>query len=102
LSTHELKNSSPAFHDAHTLLRVWANQRGYGDGELYVRGFEGKGSLWTGLLRLLVSGEEPVSTKSGNTKLRRPLGKGLSSYQLFKAALDFLGKPFIVLYHEDS
>lgn len=23
---------------------------------------------------------------------RRPLGKGLSSYQLFKAALDFLGR----------
>ncbi|OAX41846.1 Nrap protein [Rhizopogon vinicolor AM-OR11-026] len=92
LSTHELKNSSPAFHDAHTLLRVWANQRGYGDGELCVKGFEGKGSFWTGLLRLLVSGEEPVATKSGNAKLRRPLGKGLSSYQLFKAALDFLAK----------
>ncbi|KAG1721200.1 Nrap protein [Suillus paluster] len=92
LSTHELKNSLPAFHDAHTLLRVWANQRGYGDGELCMRGFEGKGSFWAGLLRYLISGEEPMGTKSGNSKLRRPLGKGLSSYQLFKAALDFLAK----------
>lgn len=102
LSTHELKNSTPAFHDAHTLLRVWANQRGYGDGELCVRGFEGKGSFWTGLLRLLISGEEPVATKSVNAKLRRSLGKGLSSYQLFRATLDFLGKPFPLLYYEGS
>ncbi|KAG0698626.1 Nrap protein [Suillus ampliporus] len=92
LSAHELKKSLPAFHDAHTLLRVWANQRGYGDGELCVRGFEGKGSFWAGLLRYLISGEEPIGMKSKIAKLRRPLGKGLSSYQLFKAALDFLAK----------
>ncbi|KAG1717890.1 Nrap protein [Suillus lakei] len=90
LSTYGLKNALPAFHDAYTLLRVWANQRGYGDGELCVRGFEGKGSFWAGLLRYLISGEELVGTKSA--KSRRPLGKGLSSYQLFKAALDFLAK----------
>jgi U3 small nucleolar RNA-associated protein 22 len=77
---------------------VWANQRGYGDGESCVRGFEGKGSFWAGLLRLLVFGEEPVGTKIG--KLRRPLGKGLSSYQLFKAALDFLGTPFLLFHYE--
>ncbi|KAG2340607.1 Nrap protein [Suillus weaverae] len=91
-STHELKNTLPAFHDAYTLLRVWANQRGYGDGKLCVRGFEGKGSFWAGLLRYLILGGELVSTKSGNAKSRKPLGKGLSSYQLFKAALDFLAK----------
>lgn len=90
--TYRLKNALPAFHDAYTLLRVWANQRGYGDGEFCVRGFEGKGSFWAGLLCYLISGEEPVGTKSGSTKLRKPLGKGLSSYQLFKAALDFLAK----------
>ena len=92
----------PAFHDAHTLLRVWANQRGYGDGELCVSGFEGKGAFWTGLLRLLVSGEEVTATKNKNVKSRRPLGKGLSSYQLFRASLDFLGKTIIFLYREDS
>ncbi|KAG2124377.1 Nrap protein [Suillus clintonianus] len=92
MSTYRLKNALPAFHDAYTLLRVWANQRGYGDGELCVRGFEGKGPFWAGLLQYLISGEEVVGTKSGSAKLRRPLGKGLSSYQLFKAALDFLAK----------
>lgn len=92
MSTHELKNALPAFHDAYTLLRVWANQRGYGDGELCVRGFERKGSFWAGLLRYLSLGDELVGTKSGSAKLRKPLGKGLSSYQLFKAALDFLAK----------
>jgi len=94
MSTYGLKNALPAFHDAYTLLRVWANQRGYGDGELCVKGFEGKGLFWAGLLHYLISGEELVGTKSGGAKLRRPLGKGLSSYQLFKAVLDFLGKPF--------
>lgn len=92
ISTYGLKHALPAFHDAYTLLRVWANQRGYGDGELCVRGFEGKGSFWAGLLRYLILGEELVGTKSGSAKLRKPLGKGLSSYQLFKAALDFLAK----------
>ncbi|KAG2143259.1 Nrap protein [Suillus cothurnatus] len=90
MSTYGLKNALPAFHDAYTLLRVWANQRGYGDGELCVKGFEGKGLFWAGLLHYLISGEELVGTKSGGVKLRRPLGKGLSSYQLFKAVLDFL------------
>jgi U3 small nucleolar RNA-associated protein 22 len=55
-----------------------------------VRGFESKGSWWGALLGLLIAGEEragaPKSTK------RKPLGRGLSSYQLFRAALDFLGE----------
>ena len=48
------------------------------------------------MLECLVLGEE--GTVSGGLggfskkEKRRPLGKGLSSYQLFKAALDFLGK----------
>ena len=32
LAVHDLKNDIPAFGDALTLLRVWANQRGYGVG----------------------------------------------------------------------
>jgi U3 small nucleolar RNA-associated protein 22 len=90
LAVHTWKQSAPAFGDALTLLRVWANQRGYGEGErLCVRGFEGKGGWWAAVVGLLLNGEEGGGGKSG--KLRRPVGKGLSSYQIFKAALDFLG-----------
>lgn len=91
LATHTLQTDTPSFSDALTLLRVWANQRGYGPGSrICVRGFESPGSWWGALLALLVAGEEragaPKSTK------RKPLGRGLSSYQLFRAALDFLGE----------
>ncbi|KAG7099051.1 hypothetical protein E1B28_000926 [Marasmius oreades] len=90
LSTHALQQNVPALSDAVALLRVWANQRGYGEGsKLTVRGFDGKGPWWTFLLALLVRGEEPSAPS--NVK-RKPLGRGLSSYQLFRAALDFLSK----------
>ena len=96
VATHALKESVPAFSDALALLRVWAYQRGYGVGDrLCVRGFEGRGTWWAGLLECLVLGEEGAQSGgfSGFSKKdeRRPLGKGLSSYQLFKASLDFLG-----------
>ncbi|KAL7284370.1 hypothetical protein ACG7TL_001660 [Trametes sanguinea] len=94
LSVHNLKQNVPAFADALALLRVWANQRGYGLGSrMCVRGFEGKGMWWASILDLVVNGEEPppVSLGKAGTK-RKPLGKGLSSYQLFKAALDFLAR----------
>ena len=97
LSTNLLMQSSPAFRDAYTLLRVWANQRGYGEGALCIHGFEGKGSWWTSVLGVLVDGEEHVPVlgkhKAGR---RKPVGKGLSSYQLFRASLDFLGKILVV------
>ncbi len=88
LSVNTLKDDIPAYRDAFSLLRVWANQRGYGEGRrTCIRGFEGAGPWWNAVLELLIRGEEP----SGRTKTRRrPLGNGLSSYQLFKAALDFL------------
>lgn len=88
LSVNSLKDTVPAYRDAFSLLRVWANQRGYGEGQrTCIRGFEGAGPWWSAVLELLVRGEEP----SGRAKARRrPLGNGLSSYQLFKAALDFL------------
>ncbi|KAL4063702.1 Nrap protein [Scleroderma citrinum] len=90
LSTNALRHIAPSFCDAHTLLRVWANQRGYGGGPMCVRGFEGKGFWWTQVLGLVVLGEEPVG--AGKSNARKPLGKGLSSYQLFRAALDVLAK----------
>lgn len=88
LSVNTLKDDVPAYRDAFSLLRVWANQRGYGEGQrTCIRGFEGAGPLWNAVLEVLIRGEEP----SGRTRTRRrPLGNGLSSYQLFKAALDFL------------
>ena len=87
-SVNTLKDDVPAYRDAFSLLRVWANQRGYGEGQrTCIRGFEGAGPWWNAVLELLIRGEGP----SGRTKTRRrPLGNGLSSYQLLKAALDFL------------
>ncbi|KAF8559467.1 Nrap protein [Imleria badia] len=93
LSTNAVIQSSLAFRDAHTLLRVWANQRGYGEGPLCIHGFEGKGSWWASVLGFLLDGEEPVSAlEKGKAGKRRFVGKGLSSYQLFRASLDFLAK----------
>lgn len=93
LHIHALAKNVPSFTDALTLLRVWANQRGYGLGSrMCVRGFEGKGMWWASILDLIVNGEEQPPAGLGKRGARRkPLGKGLSSYQLFKAALDFLG-----------
>lgn len=91
LAIHELQNECPAFSDALTLLRIWANQRGYSEGtRMCVRGFEGAGPWWWSILALLLNGEE---RRSGATKAnkRKSVGNGLSSYQLFKAALEFLG-----------
>ncbi|KAF7308582.1 Mannose-6-phosphate isomerase [Mycena chlorophos] len=89
LATFALKEHTPSFGDALALLRVWANQRGFGQGDrLCVRGFDSAGAWWAVLLGMLIFGEEPGSKPSK----RRPLGRGLSSYQLFRAALDFLAK----------
>lgn len=91
LAIHELQKDCPAFSDALTLLRIWVNQRGYSEGtRMCVRGFEGAGPWWWSILALLLSGEErrPGATKANK---RKSVGKGLSSYQLFKAALEFLG-----------
>jgi len=37
-------------------------------------------------------GEEPTGSGKGGVGKRKALGRGLSSYQMFKAALNFLGK----------
>ncbi|KZP27685.1 Nrap protein [Athelia psychrophila] len=101
LRAHELKAHVPAFTEGLVLLRVWANQRGFcasasaspengainNNGGLGIRGFEARGPFWVGVLALLIEGEEG---KSG--KARRGVGRGVSSYQLFRAALDFLGR----------
>lgn len=95
LSTYNLKNEAQAFSDAVTLLRVWANQRGFadcGDTNLRVHGFEGRGTWWNAVVSLVVLGEEPTENGKGGVGKRKALGRGLSSYQMFKAALNFLCK----------
>ncbi|KAJ3746993.1 Nrap protein-domain-containing protein [Lentinula raphanica] len=98
LSVHAIQQAVPEFNHALVLIRVWANQSGYGDSGytpgVSIRGFDGKGPWWASLSMYLILGEEPTSAgrKSGVYGRRRPLGKGLSSYQLFTAALDFLAK----------
>ncbi|KAH9061207.1 Nrap protein [Lactarius vividus] len=90
LSVNTLKNDIPAYHDALSLLRVWANQRGYGEGRrTCIRGFEGAGPLWITLLELLIRGEESRGEKNAKSY---PSRTGLSSYQLFKAVLDLLSR----------
>lgn len=84
---------------------MWANQRGFScgsgtDGEnneasgrMSVRGFESMGVWWVGILSLVVFGEENTGKSVGlGLGKRKALGRGLSSYQMFKAALDFLGE----------
>ncbi|KAG5651498.1 hypothetical protein H0H81_008470 [Sphagnurus paluster] len=74
LATHSLKEESPAFSEALTLLRVWANQRGYGPGsKLCVRGFESRGPWWSALLGVLIAGEERGT--GGKASKRKPLGR---------------------------
>lgn len=87
LSTHSFKTQIDAFPQALSLLRVWANQRGYSaKGKRVVHGFEIVGGEWWGfLIGYLVFGDN--GKNRGNKK---PLGRGLSSYQLFRGALDFL------------
>ena len=93
---HALMQEVPAFRDALSLLRIWANQRGYctsSESRGCIFGFEGRGYLWPAVLSYLILGDES-SQKLGNGhhRSRKPVGKGLSSYQLFRAALDFLGE----------
>lgn len=96
LLLHALSNEVPAARDALALVRVWANQRGFGpDDEQSISGFASLvGSWWSFLLAYLVWGDEEssLSTTGKRRKGRRTVGKGLSSYQLFRAVLDLLGK----------
>lgn len=94
LADHASKNASSGFADALALLKIWANQRGFGSGsKLCVRGFDdGRGSFWTSLLGVVINGEDGTWKNSNKKQSRKPLGRGLSSYQLFRAALDFLGE----------
>ena len=90
LSAYETKKSVGSFSDALALLRIWANQRGYCRGKdgWSILGFEDRGPFWLGLLELMVNGDASVR---GSRSRVKPVGRGLSSYQLFKATIGFLG-----------
>ncbi|GAB1522908.1 U3 snoRNP protein [Rhizoctonia solani] len=99
LLIHNAKSQIPAFGDTLALLRVWANQRGYGTGTGHrledsaqharcVRGFGFLGAWWSAIIVYLVLGGKPVK----GVKKQARIGRGLSSYQLFRAVLDFLAK----------
>lgn len=106
IKSHQLLEKTPCVRDALALLRIWGNQRGYGSGsyttpssasefsihrgKYCVRGFEDLGAWWICLLNVLIFGEEP-SAYLTKKKSRPPFGAGLSSYQLFRGVLDFLG-----------
>ncbi|TDL13857.1 hypothetical protein BD410DRAFT_868973 [Rickenella mellea] len=105
LHTHALIQEVPSFTNALTLLRVWANQRGYnGDyiasenartgsvARAFLAGWAGRGPWWAALLGVLVNGEEPISDSGRKGAKRKLVARGLSSYQLFRAALDFLSR----------
>ena len=90
LSTYEVKKNVDSFPDALALLRIWANQRGYCRGRdgWSMLGFEDRGPFWSGLLELMVKGD---ASARGSRSRVKPVGRGLSSYQLFKATVGFLG-----------
>ncbi|KAG8881364.1 hypothetical protein FRB97_009629 [Tulasnella sp. 331] len=91
LAIYQYKSHIPAFSEALALLRVWANQRGFAArGKRIIRGFEAIGGAWWGfLLGMLVYGEGPGADGKPGIR-RKPLGTGLSSYQLFRGAMDYL------------
>lgn len=75
---------------------------GVEDNAMCVLGFAGRGAWWAALVQGVVSGFDVVTVdKDGKVKRGKgggafggkgkAMGRGLSSYQLFKAALDFLG-----------
>ena len=101
LSTYETKKNVDSFSDALVLLRIWANQRGYCRGKdgWSILGFEDRGPFWSGLLELMVKGDTPIK---GTRSRVKPTGRGLSSYQLFKAAIGFLGALDIQVFVKNS
>lgn len=90
LSIYTLSNSVPSFSSALALLRVWANQRAFSRSPTTtLHGFEAIGTFWAFVLALLVLGEEDAG-RGLKRKKRKTIGRGLSSYQMFRAAMDFL------------
>lgn len=88
LYLHNLSLALPAFKDASLLLQLWGAQRGFGS-SLPWPSATGGWSTWSEMvLGYLVFGGAGLGKVEGGKRL----GKGMSSYQVFRGALDFFAK----------
>ncbi|KZO90623.1 Nrap protein [Calocera viscosa TUFC12733] len=95
VTVHQFTTDIPAYRDALALLRAWASRRGFDRSgrpdERSVLGFEGRGAWWALLLGGCVQGWEEIGGRlPGIAASKSRLARGMSSYQLFRGALDFL------------
>lgn len=96
LYLHALSGALPAFKDASLLLQLWGAKRGLGSAVPFgtpSTGWRDAGEL---ILGFLVFGGEVLPRASASAGAKAPsaagkkIGKGMSSYQVFRAVLDFL------------
>ena len=88
LYLHNLSLALPAFKDASLMLQLWGAQRGFGS-SLPWPSTTGGWSKWSEMvLGYLVFGGGGLGKVEGGKRL----GKGMSSYQVFRGALDFFAK----------
>src|ERR1700761_867640 len=65
LQAYNFATNIPAFADALSMLKVWANQRGYcASSGWRICGFEGKSDLWTYILGTIIYGEDQESARN--------------------------------------
>lgn len=84
LYLHKLSLALPAFKDASLLLQLWASQRGFGSTIPWV-GPGGFSTFVEMVLGYLVFGGGGLGKVEGGKRL----GRGMSSYQIFRGVLDF-------------
>jgi U3 small nucleolar RNA-associated protein 22 len=85
LYLHNLSLALPAFKDASLLLQLWASQRGFGTVIPWV-GPGGFSTFAEMVLGYLVFGGGGLGKVEGGKRL----GKGMSSYQIFRGVLTFI------------
>jgi len=93
LYLHALSNALPAFKDASLLLQQWGAKRGLGSAVPFGSPSAGWREFVELVLGFLVFGGEVLPRAGGTGKpaaAGRKIGKGMSSYQVLRAVLDFL------------
>lgn len=93
LYLHALSNALPAFKDASLLLQQWGAKRGFGAAVPFGSPSAGWREFVELVLGFLVFGGEilpRVGTAGKSAAAGRKIGKGMSSYQVLRAVLDFL------------
>ena len=106
LASFAISKEVPGFKDCVRLLGLWGSRRGYvgvnpmqaeSENTFVIAGFEdgsviGSASWWSALLTVLIWGEvDNQSRKSQKDPKIKTIGRGLSSYQMFRAVMGFLG-----------